>query len=71
MKKNVGMTDRIIRLLIFVIIGLLYFADLISGTLALVLGAVALIALVTSLFGVCGLYTVFGWSTCKIKKTDT
>ena len=71
MKKNVGTADRIIRLLIFVVVGILYFADLISGTLALVLGAVALIALVTSLIGSCGLYTVFGWSTCKTKESET
>ena len=71
MKKNVGTADRIIRLLIFVIVGILYFADLISGTLALILGIVALIALLTSLLSFCGLYKVFGWSTCKTKDADT
>ncbi len=57
----------LIRLLIFVLVGVLYFADVISGTLAIVLGAVALIALLTSLTSVCGLYKVFGWSTCAVK----
>lgn len=71
MKKNMGSTDRLIRLLIFVIIGVLYFSNVISGTLAIVLGVVALLALVTSLFSYCGLYGIFGWSTCKTKEKET
>jgi len=71
MKKNMGATDRLIRLLIFVVIGVLYFADVITGTLAIVLGIVALIALITSLTSFCGLYKIFGWSTCAVKDKET
>jgi hypothetical protein len=46
MKKNVGMTDKIIRGTF--IIALLYLANIITGTTALVLGSIALILFITS-----------------------
>lgn len=64
------MTDRIIRVIIAAVIAVLYFTNVISGTLALILGIVALIAIVTSLISFCGLYKIFGWSTCAIKKAE-
>jgi len=41
MNKNIGSTDKAIRILIAVLIGGLYFTNVISGTVALVLMAVA------------------------------
>ncbi len=67
MKKNVGNTDKLIRLVIALVIAVLYFAGLISGTLAIVLLIVALAMIVTSLLGFCGLYAILGFSTCKNK----
>jgi hypothetical protein len=69
MKKNIGNTDKLIRLLIALVIAVLYFMNLISGTLAIILGVVALAMVVTSLVNFCGLYAIFGWSTCKVKET--
>ena len=37
MKKNRGSTDRIIRIIVAVIIAVLFFTNLISGTLGIVL----------------------------------
>ena len=65
MKKNMGNADRIIRLIVALAIAGLYFSHLINGTLALVLEAVALIFLITSLFSFCPLYLPFGIKTCK------
>ncbi|HSN49276.1 MAG TPA: DUF2892 domain-containing protein [Flavobacterium sp.] len=65
MKKNMGSTDKIIRVLIALAIGVLYFTGTISGTTALVLGAFAIIFLITSLISFCPLYVLFGFSTCK------
>jgi hypothetical protein len=65
MKKNMGNADRIIRTLIVVLIAVLYYTNVISGTLAIVLGVVAVIFLLTSLLGFCPLYTIAGISTCK------
>lgn len=68
MKKNMGSTDKIIRILIALVIGVLYYTEIISGTTALVLGAFAVIFLLTSLISFCPLYLPFGISTCKNKE---
>lgn len=65
MKKNMGTADRIIRATIVVIIAVLYFAGQLSGTVAIVLGIVAVAFLVTSFIGWCPSYVPFGISTCK------
>lgn len=65
MKKNMGTTDRIIRTVVAVVIGLLYFTGTISGTLAVVLSIVAIAFLLTSTVGFCPLYAPFGISTKK------
>ncbi|AFM11789.1 YgaP family membrane protein [Turneriella parva] len=68
MKKNMGNADRIIRLVAAVAIGVLYGLNLISGTVALVLGVVAVAFFATSLIGWCPMYLPFGLSTCKAAK---
>jgi len=68
MKKNMGSTDKIIRILIALVIGVLYYTGTISGTVALVLGAFAIIFLLTSFISFCPLYVPFGFSTCKKKE---
>lgn len=67
MKKNVGTTDKWIRIIIALIIVALYFANVISGTLAIVLLIVAGMFIITGFVGFCGLYTLFGINTCKKK----
>lgn len=67
MKKNMGATDKMIRLIVATIIAVLYFTNVISGTTALVLGVVAIIFGLTSLVNFCPLYTVLGINTCKSK----
>jgi hypothetical protein len=67
MKKNMGTVDRIVRLIIVAIIAALYSTGQISGTVAIVLGIVAVAFLVTSLFGWCPIYLPFGISTRKEK----
>ncbi|HOU29940.1 MAG TPA: DUF2892 domain-containing protein [Bacteroidales bacterium] len=67
MKKNTGKLDRIIRLIIALLIGILYFTNVISGTLGIVLLVFAVILLITSITGFCGIYTLFGINTCKTR----
>ena len=67
MKKNMGSTDKVIRILIALIIGVLYYTGTISGTTALVLGILALVFAITSLISFCPLYLPLGISTCKKK----
>jgi Protein of unknown function (DUF2892) len=60
MKKNMGTIDRIARILIAVVIAALYFTNVISGTLAIVLLALAGIFILTAFVGFCPLYFPFG-----------
>jgi len=68
MNQNMGTVDRIIRLAAVVVIVVLYYLGDLSGTLAIILGIVALAFLVTSLIGWCPAYLPFGLSTCKSKQ---
>ena len=69
MKKNMGNTDKGIRIVIALVIALLYYFEVISGTFAYVLMALAIIFLITSFLNFCPLYAPFGWSTCKTKES--
>jgi hypothetical protein len=65
MKKNMGVVDKVVRILAAVVILVLYFTHVISGTLAIILLILAGIFVLTSLFGFCPLYLPFGLSTRK------
>jgi hypothetical protein len=68
MKKNMGSTDKVVRILIAVVIAILYWQGIIAGTLAYVLLSLAAIFVLTSLVSFCPLYTLVGLNTCKVKK---
>ncbi|SDL13839.1 Protein of uncharacterised function (DUF2892) [Sphingobacterium mizutaii] len=70
MKTNMGPQDKTIRIIIAVIIAVLFFTKVISGTLAIVLLVVAGVFVLTSLIGFCPLYSILGISTCKRKATN-
>ncbi|MCC4229032.1 YgaP family membrane protein [Zunongwangia profunda] len=63
MKKNMGGADRLIRIVIAIIIGVLYWQGLVEGTLAYVLIAVGAVFLITSFVGFCPLYKLVGLNT--------
>ncbi len=63
-----GNADRIIRTIIAVIVALLYYYNVISGTLGIVLLVLAGVFLLTSFVSFCPLYAPFGLSTCTRKK---
>lgn len=65
MKKNMGLADRIIRTILAVVVAILYFTNQISGLAAIILGAFAVIFLLTSLMSFCPLYAPFKFSTAK------
>jgi Na+(H+)/acetate symporter ActP len=68
MKANIGTTDRVIRILVAIAISVLYFANQISGTTAIVLLLVAALLVATSFIGTCLLYLPFGISTKRKQK---
>lgn len=63
-----GNADRIIRILIAAVIVILFAANIITGTLAIVLLVVAGVFLLTSFLGFCPLYLPFGISSCSRKE---
>ncbi|MFQ5448703.1 MAG: DUF2892 domain-containing protein [Saprospiraceae bacterium] len=65
MKKNMGTTDRILRIFAAVVIAALYFTNTVTGTLGIVLLVIGAIFLLTSFVSFCPLYAPFGISTCK------
>lgn len=67
MKKNMGSADKGIRVLIAIAIALLYYFDVIQGTLAYVLMALAIVFLITSFLGFCPLYNPLNINTDKKK----
>lgn len=67
MKKNMGSADRITRVVIAAIIVALYFSGTITGTLGIVLIALSVVFVLTSLVSFCPLYLPFGLSTVQKK----
>lgn len=67
MKKNVGTIDKFIRILIAIVLAVLFFTNVISGTIGIILLIFAGVLVVTSLIGFCGFYTLVGINTCKVK----
>jgi len=68
MKKNMGTLDKGVRVILALAIALLYYFNIIDGTLAYILMAFAIIFLVTSFISFCPLYLPFGINTNKTKK---
>ena len=67
MKANMGTADKFIRVLIGVLIAVLYYLNVISGTTAIIILAIGIVLLITSLVSFCPLYTLLGINTCKRK----
>ena len=65
MKKNLGLADRIIRIIIAAVVVLLYFTGTISGLLGTILLILAGIFVLTSIISFCPLYYPFGLKTFK------
>ncbi len=68
MKKNMGSTDKTVRLVAALVIVVLAFAKVITGTWAVVLLILAAVFVITSLVGFCPLYLPFGINTGKKKE---
>ena len=68
MKKNMGSTDRAIRVIVAAVIVTLYLTKIISGTVGIILIALSAIFLLTSFISFCPLYLPFGLSTLRKKR---
>lgn len=63
MKKNVGSIDKMIRVGAALVIIALYVANVISGTIGIILLVVAALLIITSLVSFCPVYWPFGISS--------
>ncbi len=63
-----GTLDRIIRVIIAVIIAILYFTHVLTGTLGIILLIIAALLIITSISGFCLPYKLFGISTISKRK---
>jgi hypothetical protein len=67
-KINMGLADRSVRATLALVFIVLYLLGITQGTLGLVLVGLAVVFLLTSLVSFCPLYTLFGISTCSLRK---
>lgn len=67
MKKNMGTTDKIIRIVIAVLFAVLFFTKAVTGVAGIILLVLAAVFILTSLIGFCPLYLPFGINTWKKK----
>lgn len=67
MKKNLHSFDKIIRILLAVVLGVLIFSGTLTGLAGILLGIFAVVFLATGIVGFCPLYKVIGVSTLKEK----
>jgi len=67
-ERNMGTIDRIVRTIIAIVVAVLYFTNIISGTVGIVLLVLAVVFVLTSLVSFCPLYALFGIKTCPAKE---
>lgn len=65
---NEGSMDRIIRVIAGIALLVIGFTGIVPGVWGTVIGIVGLIPLATGLLGFCPLYSLFGFSTCPVRK---
>jgi len=67
MKKNMGTIDKVIRILVAVVVAVLFFTNVITGTLGIILLVLSAVLVLTSMVSFCPLYWPFGLSTVAKK----
>lgn len=66
MKKNVGNIDKVVRVIIAIVAGALYFTGTVTGVLGYIALAIGVIMLATAAMGSCPIYSIFGMSSCPL-----
>ena len=66
-EKNVGMTDRIIRIVIGIILLAAFALKMVAAPWSYLVALIGLIALVTGAVGTCALYSILGMNTAGKK----
>lgn len=69
MPKNMGLIDKLIRIVAAIVVAVLFFTGQINGTAAIILGILAVVFIATSVVGTCPLYLPFKIDTRGKKKS--
>lgn len=67
MKKNVGTTDKIVRIILAIVFAALFLTGTVKGTLGIVLLVLGVILVATSLVSFCPLYLPFRLNSARKK----
>ncbi len=68
MKKNLGNSDKVIRAVLGIVLGVLYFTSIVTGGLGIAVLVAGIILLATSSMSFCPVYALFGARTCPVEK---
>lgn len=68
MKKNVGNTDRFVRVMFGIILLILFMSGAIENNLKWIVLGVSMILIITAFATFCPLYALLGKNTCEVKK---
>jgi heme/copper-type cytochrome/quinol oxidase subunit 4 len=66
MIKNVGQTDKIVRIVLAILLAALDFFEVINGAFSWILSVFAIVLLVTAFMNFCPVYKLLGKSTCSV-----
>jgi len=69
MTKNIGSIDKVVRFIIAIVIGVLYFTNIITGTLGIVLLVVGAILAITAFLNFCPIWAALGVRTVPEPKS--
>ena len=65
MKANLHDVDKVARIILAIVVAVLYFTGIISGTVAIILSVIAALLVVTVFINFCPIYHFLGISTNK------
>lgn len=68
MTRNMGTVDKVIRIVLGALFIALWLMGMTKGALAVILGLVGVVFILTSVVSFCPLYALFGFRTCPIQK---
>ncbi len=66
-EKNVGMIDRVIRIILGIILLYLFVVNMVAAPWSYLVALIGLILLVTGVIGTCPLYSMLGMNTLSKK----
>jgi hypothetical protein len=66
--QNVGTLDRIARLGLGAVLGVVFLAGIVAAPLSYLVGALSVIMFATSALGFCPIYRIVGVRTCPIQR---